>query len=115
MGDDDDRAAPREDRKGTRPAWMRRLTPAEIRDQEDFQDQNAIVKFYAVIPLMVVAVFLPAGPIRGIWIALVIVGYVVWGVRKVMRSSRKRTADEAGRAAPSESGEDRPSSAAPGD
>ncbi|RIJ52362.1 hypothetical protein DZG00_05220 [Clavibacter lycopersici] len=102
MGDDD------AERPATRSAWTRRPTPAEVRDHDEFRTQNAIVKFYAVIPLMIVAVFLPAGPVRGIWMALVVVGYAVWGVRNVMRSSRKRAADEAERAASPEDGEDGP-------
>ena len=93
MGDDD------EERRGTKSAWMRRWTPAEMRDQDEFHTQNAIVKFYAVIPLMIVAVFLPTDPLRAIWMALVIVGYVVWGVRQAMRPSRKRTTPEGARAA----------------
>ncbi|OUE24263.1 hypothetical protein [Clavibacter michiganensis] len=102
MGDDD------AERRGKGSAWTRRSTPAEMRDHDEFRTQNAIVKFYAVIPLMIVAVFLPAGPVRGIWMALVIVGYAVWGVRNVMRASRKGTADEAERAASPEDGEDGP-------
>jgi hypothetical protein len=94
MGDDE---AVR--RKHTRPAWSRPYTPDEIRDADDFRDQNAIVKFYAVIPLMIVAAFLPAGPLQGIWMALVVVGYVVWAVRSMMRSSRKRKASDEARAA----------------
>jgi hypothetical protein len=102
MGDDD------ADRRGTKSAWMRRYTPAEMRDQDEFRTQDAIVKFYAVIPLMIVAVFLPAGPLQAIWMALVVVGYVVWGVRNVTRASRKRTADEADPADSREDGEDGP-------
>jgi hypothetical protein len=62
------------------------------------------VKFYAVIPLMIVAAFLPAGPLQGIWMGLVVVGYVVWGIRHVMRGSRKRTASDEARAASADDG-----------
>ncbi|OUE20745.1 hypothetical protein BFL34_01563 [Clavibacter michiganensis] len=102
MGDDD------AERRGTKPAWMRRSTPAEMRDQEEFRTQNAIVKFYAVIPLMIMAVFLPTDPLRAIWMALVVVGYVVWGVRNVMRASRKRTASDETHAASADDEGDHP-------
>jgi hypothetical protein len=107
MGDDD------AERRGTKPAWMRRSTPAEMRDQDEFRTQNAIVKFYAVIPLMIVAVFLPTDPLRGIWMALVVVGYVVWGIRHVMRGSGKRTASDGARTASADDGE--PPAADPAD
>ncbi|MBP2456984.1 hypothetical protein ABID70_002508 [Clavibacter michiganensis] len=93
MGDDD------AEQRRTKSAWMRRSTPAEMRDQDEFRTQNAIVKFYAVIPLMIVAAFLPTDPLRAIWMALVVVGYVIWGIRQGMRPSRKRAASEGARAA----------------
>jgi hypothetical protein len=94
-------------RERAKPAWSRRYTPEEIRDADDFQTQNALVKFYAVIPLMIVAAFLPAGPLQGIWMGLVVVGYVVWGIRHVMRGSWKRTASDEARAASADDGEHR--------
>jgi Flp pilus assembly protein TadB len=95
-------------RKRPRPTWSRRYTPEEVRDADDFRTQNALVKFYAVIPLMIVAAFLPAGPLQGIWMALVIVGYAVWGIRHVMRSSLKRTVSEEARAASADDGGEPP-------
>jgi Flp pilus assembly protein TadB len=86
-------------RERARPAWTRRYTPEQIRDDDEFRTQNAIVKFYAVIPLMIVAAFLPAGPLQGIWMAMVVVGYVTWSIRHLMRASRKRRASDEAHAA----------------
>ncbi|MBF4621259.1 hypothetical protein [Clavibacter sp. VKM Ac-2542] len=109
MGDDD---AGRRNR--ARPAWSRRYPSEKIRDDEEFRTQNFLVKFYAVIPLMIVAVFLPAGPLQAIWMALVVVGYVVWGVRQAMRPSRRRTASDEARAASADD-EGKPSATDPAD
>ncbi|KDP92669.1 MULTISPECIES: hypothetical protein [Clavibacter] len=72
--------------------WMRRSTPDEARERDEVRTDTAIVQFYALIPLMVVAIFLPAGPIRSAWVALVVIGFSVWLVLRATRSSRRKRA-----------------------
>jgi Flp pilus assembly protein TadB len=72
--------------------WMRRSTPEEDRERDEVRTDTAIVRFYALIPLMVVAILLPAGPIRSAWVALVVAGFSVWLVLRATRASRRRRA-----------------------
>jgi hypothetical protein len=95
--------------------WMRRSTPDEDRERVESRTRVFLVQFYAVIPLMIVAAFLPAGPLRGMWIALVILGFGVWGVRRGIRAPRKGTAIDAARAGSAEHGEDGPPTRDPGE
>ncbi|OUE07507.1 hypothetical protein CMsap09_01065 [Clavibacter michiganensis] len=88
MDDDDDRA------ESPVSHWLRRSTPEEDREREDVRTSTFIFQFYAVIPLMVVAAFLPQGPVRSTWVVLVVGGSCVWIVLRATRASRRRRAAE---------------------
>jgi hypothetical protein len=90
MGDDD-----AERREMPVSHWMRRETPEEDRERNDLNVSAFLVQFYAVIPLMVVAFFLPAGAVRGTWVVIVLGGFCVWLVLRATRGRRRRAAASA--------------------
>jgi hypothetical protein len=105
------------DDEAERPAvpvshWMRRSTPEEDRERGEVGTSIALVQFYVLIPLVVVAALLPAGLPRGIAVTLVIGGYCVWLVLRSTRAWRWRRR-EAGSAADAPPGSGTPP-AAPG-
>jgi hypothetical protein len=69
----------------------------------EHSNQSFLVKFYAVIPLMVGLFFLPDA-LRPVWIALIFIGYTAWSLRSMRRRAAARRAPGAADSGSSDGG-----------
>ena len=98
-GTPDEHDATTDDGDQTRVPWWSRAPQGAALAMRERSNEAFLVRFFAVIPAMVVVFFLP-DVLRPVWIGLVLVGYVVWSLRRLRRPSAPRGASEGPGAGP---------------
>lgn len=92
-GTPDEHDATSDDGDQARIPWWSRAPQGAALEMRERSNEAFLVRFFAVIPAMVVVFFLP-DVLRPVWIGLVLVGYVVWSFHRLRRPSAPRGASE---------------------